>query len=167
MNCQIMTDVLWPCQGKNIHEQDIDHFNLDILIHWVTATVLLFQVSKAWLATNFQSSTDLDVKTFRHDDRIFEITVELVQLSYLLRTDEGTSQWSWLCKSYKEWHMVAFILSELCLRPLTPETDHAWNVVTKMYGVWQRDMPCTDALLQKPLDRLMARTASLRAGSQG
>ncbi|KAJ5359861.1 hypothetical protein N7517_009052 [Penicillium concentricum] len=183
MNCQIMNDMLWPRQGgysdmstqdrenlvtalgKRIHEQYIDHFNLDIPIHWVIATIVRLQLSKAWLATHFQSG-DLEVKTFRHDDRVFEIAVELVQFSYLLQTNEGTSQWSWLCKSYKEWHVVAFILSELCLRPLSPETDHAWDVVTKMYGLWQQDMR-TDALLQKPLDRLMARTASLRAARQG
>lgn len=152
--------------GKSLHEQYIDHFNLDIPIYWVIATIVRLQLSKAWLATHFQSE-ESDVETFRHDDRIFETAVELVQFSYLLHTNEGTSQWSWLCKSYKEWHVVAFILSELCLRPLSPETDHAWDVVTKMYGLWQQDMPQTDAILQKPLDRLMARTASSRAGRQG
>ncbi|CRL19980.1 Fungal transcriptional regulatory protein, N-terminal [Penicillium camemberti] len=184
MNCQVMNEMLWPRQGgysdmstharenlitalgKNLHEQYIDHFNLDIPIHWVIATIVRLQLSKAWLATHFQSEGS-DMQTFRHDDRIFETAVELVQFSYLLQTNEGTLQWSWLCKSYKEWHVVAFILSELCLRPLSPETDHAWDVVTKMYGLWQQDMPQTDAMLQKPLDRLMARTASSRAGSQG
>ncbi|OQE41352.1 hypothetical protein PENCOP_c005G01817 [Penicillium coprophilum] len=183
MNCQVMKEILWPCQGgysdmstqdredfvtvlgKSIHAQYIDHFNLDIPIHWTVATIVRLQLSKAWLATHFQSR-DLDVKVFRHDDRVFEVAIELVQFSYLLQTNEGTSQWSWLCKSYKEWHVVAFILSELCLRPLSPETDHAWDVVTKMYGLWQQDMR-TDALLRRPLDRLMARTASLRAARQG
>ncbi|KAJ5957881.1 hypothetical protein N7501_012160 [Penicillium viridicatum] len=148
------------------HTPYIDHFNLEIPIHWVIATIVRLQLSKAWLATHFQSE-ESDVQTFRHDDRIFETAVELVQFSYLLHTNEGTSQWSWLCKSYKEWHVIAFILSELCLRPLSPETDHAWDVVTKMYGLWQQDMPQSDAMLQKPLDRLMARTASSRAGRQG
>lgn len=184
MNCQIMTEMLWPRQGgysdmsthdrenlvtalgKSLHEQYIDYFNLDIPIHWVVATIVRLQLSKAWLATHFQSE-ESDVKTYRHNDRVFETAVELVQFSYLLQTNEGTSQWSWLCKSYKEWHVVAFILSELCLRPLSPESDHAWDVVTKMYGLWQQDMPRTDAMLQKPLDRLMARTASSRAGQQG
>ncbi|KGO67511.1 Transcription factor, fungi [Penicillium italicum] len=184
MNSQIMTEMLWPRQGgsfdmsthdrenlvttlgKTLHEQYIDNFNLEIPIHWVTATIVRLQLSKAWLATHFQSE-ESDEKTFRHDDRVFETAVELVQFSYLLQTNEGTLQWSWLCKSYKEWHVVAFILSELCLRPLSPETDHAWDVVTKMYGLWQQDMPRTDAMLQKPLDRLMARTASSRAGQQG
>jgi hypothetical protein len=183
MNCQIMTEILWPRQGgysdmsthdrenlvtalgKRLHEQYIDHFNLDIPIHWVVATVVRLQLSKAWLATQFQSG-DSDVKSFRHDNRVFEIAVELAQFSYLLHTNEGTPQWSWLCTSFKEWHVVDFILSELCLRPLSPETDHAWDVVTKIYRSWQHDMPRTDAMLQKPLDRLMARTAASRASRQ-
>ncbi|KAF3013342.1 hypothetical protein E8E15_001854 [Penicillium rubens] len=183
MTCQIMTGILWPRQcgysdmsthdrenlvtalGKRLHEQYIDHFNLDIPIHWVVATVVRLQLSKAWLATQFQSGAS-DVKSFRHDDRVFETALELAQFSYLLHTNEGTPQWSWLCTSFKEWHVVAFILSELCLRPLSPETDHAWDVVTKIYSSWQHDMPRTDAMLQKPLDRLMARTAASRASRQ-
>ncbi|CAG8885723.1 unnamed protein product [Penicillium egyptiacum] len=184
MSCHIMTEILWPRRGgysdmsthdrenlvtalgKGLHEQYIDHFNLDVPIHWVVATVVRLQLSKAWLATHFQPK-DSDVKTFRHDDRVFETAVELARFSYLLHTNEGTMQWRWLCTSFKEWHVVAFILSELCSRPLSPETDHAWDVVTKIYRSWQHDMPRTDAILQKPLDRLMARTAASRASRQG
>ncbi|KAJ6065738.1 hypothetical protein N7444_001391 [Penicillium canescens] len=96
-----------------------------------------------------------------HDDRVFKMAVEIVQFAYLLQTNEATSQWSWLCQSYKEWY-VAFILSELCFHPLNPDTDHAWDIVSKMYELWQRGIPHTDAVLHKPLDRLMQRTAASR-----
>ncbi|KAJ6051973.1 uncharacterized protein N7446_006612 [Penicillium canescens] len=89
------------------------------------------------------------------------MAVEIVQFAYLLQTNEATSQWSWLCQSYKEWY-VAFILSELCFHPLNPDTDHAWDIVSKMYELWQRGIPHTDAVLHKPLDRLMQRTAASR-----
>jgi hypothetical protein len=148
--------------GKDLHREYLDHFNLDIPIHWVSATIVRLQLSKSWLAAHFQSSTDPHGTISSHDDRVFEMAVEIVQFAYLLQTNEATSQWSWLCQSYKEWHVVAFILSELCLRPLNPDTDHAWDIVSKMYEIWQRGIPHTDAVLQKPLDRLMQRTAASR-----
>lgn len=187
MNCRIITEILWPRQSmkaysnmstpdrenhitaleQSLHERYIAHFNLDIPIQWMVATIIRLQLSKAWLTAHFRSAGDSCEENFRHDDRIFEIAVEFVQFYYLLQTNEGTSQRTWLCKSYKDWHVVAFMLSELCLRPLSSKIDHAWDMVTKLYGLWQQNMPRTDALLQKPLDRLMARTASSRAARQG
>ncbi|CAG8143197.1 unnamed protein product [Penicillium salamii] len=183
MNCSMMTEILWSeklgessnqstqdrasritALGKRIHEQYLNHFNLEIPIHWVFATIIRLQLSQAWLAAHFHSGQD---QSFQHNDSVFETAVEIVQFAYLLQTNEATTQWSWLCKSYKEWHVVAFILSELCSRPLSPETDHAWDVVTKMYHLWQRNHPNSDALLEKPLDRLMERTTASRASKQG
>ncbi|KAK9851300.1 Fungal transcriptional regulatory protein [Penicillium brevicompactum] len=180
MNCSIMTEMLWSphsgdsnestqdktthitALGKRLHEQYLDHFNLDIPIHWVFATIVRLQLSQAWLAAHFQSGQNPQI--LRHDDRVFQMAVEILQFAYLLQTNEATSQWSWLCKSHKEWHVVAFILSELCVRPLNPETDSAWDVVKNMYDLWQRNHSCSDALLEKPLDRLMERTTASRAG---
>lgn len=179
MNCTIITEMLWSphpsdsskstqdrtaqvtALGKRLHEQYLDHFNLDIPIHWVFATIVRLQLSQAWLAAHFQSGQDPQL--LRHDDRVFEVAVEIVQFAFLLQNNEATSQWSWLCKSHKEWHVVAFILSELCVRPLNPETDNAWDVVKKMYDLWQRNGPHSEALLEKPLDRLMERTTASRA----
>ncbi|CAG7932026.1 unnamed protein product [Penicillium olsonii] len=183
MNSFMMSEMLWSEQsgdfsntsteeranritalGKRIHEQYLDHFNLDVPIHWVFATIIRLQLSQAWLAVHFHSREDPQL--FQHNDSAFEMAVEIVQFAYLLQTNEATARWSWLCKSYKEWHVVAFILSELCTRPLSPETDHAWDVVTKMYHLWQRNHPHSDALLEKPLDRLMERTTASRLSKQ-
>ncbi|KAJ5770702.1 uncharacterized protein N7511_002753 [Penicillium nucicola] len=181
MNSQIMTRLYWQFHGtskmstqdretlvtnlgKDLHKKYLDHFNLDIPIHWASATIVRLQLSKSWLAVHFMSSPSPNSPGTipSHDDRVFEMAVEIVQFAYLLQTNEATLQWSWLCQSYKEWHVVAFILSELCLRPLNAETDHAWDIVSKMYGLWQRGVPHTDAVLQKPLARLMQRTAASR-----
>jgi hypothetical protein len=54
---------------------------------------------------------------------------------------EGTPQWSWLCTSFKEWHVVAFILSELCLRPLSPETGTGSPATPWRVGVAQQLQP--------------------------
>ena len=58
------------------------------------------------------------------DDEAFKMAIEVVKFAHLLHTNESTSQWNWLSKSYKQWHVVAFILSGLCARPITLETNH-------------------------------------------
>ncbi len=50
---------------------------------------------------------------------------------------------------------MAFILSELCGRPITPETNQAWEIVTEMYNQWQHGDDKTDPVLQNNLSRLM------------
>jgi hypothetical protein len=183
MNSQIMTRLYWQCDsmngnskmsiqdretlvtnvGKDLQEEYLDHFNLDIPIHWASATIIRLQLSKSWLSAHFKSPTaNPSERKSSHGDSVFEMAVEIVQFAYLLQTNEATSQWSWLSQSYKEWHVVAFILSELCVRPLNPDTDHAWDVVSKMFELWQRGIAHTDAVLQKPLIRLMQRTAASR-----
>ncbi|EKV11572.1 C6 transcription factor [Penicillium digitatum PHI26] len=76
--------------GTSLHGQNIDQFNPNIPIHWVIATIVRLQLSKAWLATRFQSEKS-NVNLFRYDDRVFETAFKLVQFSYLLQTNEGTS----------------------------------------------------------------------------
>lgn len=41
-----------------------------------------------------------------------------------------------------------FILSELCARPIAPETDHAWEVVTEIYEQWEEDDTQTSLMLR-------------------
>lgn len=95
------------------------------------------------------------------------MAIEVVKFAHLLHTNESTSQWAWLSKSYKQWHVVALILSELCARPITPETNHAWEVMTEVYRQWEEDDTQTSLMLRKPISRLMERAAQSRAAKIG
>ncbi|RMJ22494.1 Transcription factor [Aspergillus sp. HF37] len=60
-------------------------------------------------------------------------------------------------KSYQQQHVVALILSELCDRRISPETNHAWDLVKGIYDEWQRGKHETNIQLQEPLSLLMER----------
>lgn len=147
--------------GKTLHDKYLSHFDLDIPLQWISATIIRLQLSRAWLLVQIPSE-QLPSPDPPRIVTAFETAVESINFSYLLQTNAVTTQWSWLCKSYKQWHIMAYILSELCARPLCAETDHAWEVVTKMLAQWQRDAQ-QDTALEKPFTELVERTATVRA----
>jgi hypothetical protein len=137
------------------------NFDLESPIQWVTAVIARLTLSKARLVHL------LDVPAPEQDhattnDEAFRVAVEIIKFATLLQHNDITTQWGWLSKSYKQRHVVAFILSELRIRPVTPETEHAWQLVTNMYDQWLREDLQTDAMLQNPLARLMERAALSR-----
>lgn len=141
------------------------HFDLDIPIQWLTAVIARLTLSKAWLVHNLNaaSKTPNNTNISARNDEIFAMGVEILQFARLLQSNEITKQWAWLCKSYKQRHVAAFILSELCIRPnITSETEQAWKVVTELYSKWMQEDSQPNDMLQTPLSRLMDRAALSR-----
>jgi len=148
--------------ATRLENQYLKHLDLDIPVQWMHATIARLSLSKTWLLVHYKTA-DGSAISQEPADEAFNIAIEVVKFAHLLHTNESTSQWAWLCKSYEQWHAVAFILSELCARPITPETNHAWEVVTEVYRQWQEDNTQTSLILRKPISRLMQRAALSRA----
>ncbi|KAL4737568.1 fungal-specific transcription factor domain-containing protein [Aspergillus similis] len=154
---------LFSSLANRVETQYLRNFNLDIPIQWLTAVILRLTLSRAWLIHRLSTSAaHQDTKPTATNDEIFTMAVEIVNFAVLLEHNETTTQWAWLCSSYKQRHVVAFILSELCVRQITPETDYAWGVVTQLYDQWVREGTQCNAMLQQPLARLMERAAQWR-----
>lgn len=149
--------------GKTLHDKYLSHFDLDLPLQWISATIIRLQLARAWLLVQIPSEDQslLGSNPYRNDTA-FETAVESINFSYLLQTNAVTTQWSWLCKSYKQWHIMAYLLSELSTRPVCAETDHAWDVVTKMLAQWQQNAQHQTAF-EKPFTELVERTAAVRA----
>ncbi|KAJ5233596.1 uncharacterized protein N7469_005362 [Penicillium citrinum] len=147
--------------GKNLQDEYLSYYNLDIPLQWISATIIRLQLSRAWLLSRIPSEPLLGSNQ-PHNDTAFETAVECINFSYLLQTNTVTAQWSWLCKSYKQWQIMAYLLAELSNRPLSAETDHAWDVVTKMLLQWQQNAQ-NDTAFEKPFTELVERAAAVRA----
>ncbi|KAE8330986.1 C6 transcription factor [Aspergillus sergii] len=190
INCEIATSVsqLGPSFGRNskisisdreahikalaCHIQDryLDHFDLGVPIQWMVATIGRLMLSKVWLAIHIQKTprdADESGPARQAADPIFQTAVEITEFAYFFQENETTAQFAWLARSYKQWHALAYVLSELCVRDISPETDHAWNVVTKMYRKCVKEAPETYSMFQKPLSRLMEQAATSRAERLG
>lgn len=183
IQCETMTNLYWAGISLNpgtiqspiteresllcslatrIEEQYLREFDLDIPIQWLTAVIARFSLSKARVASLLNHSRPGEVPIATNDE-IFQMAVEIVKFANLIQKNEPTAQWAWLCKSYKHRHAVAFILSELCIRPISPETNQAWEIATEMYNQWQQEDNETDISLQTNLSRLMERATISRS----
>lgn len=154
---------------------------------WVTATVSRLIMSKMWLIVyhphqrkdggklRFPHSSPLahDMKgaTLPQEtkDKLFITSLENIEYSMLLETEARTMKWGWLFRTYVQWHAIAFLLSELCVRTKGEAVDRAWRALEATAGRWwfplhenspyQKDK---QGCLWKPLRKLLAKAKAAR-----
>ncbi|KAJ5290827.1 hypothetical protein N7478_000078 [Penicillium angulare] len=166
--------------GRDMEEQYLNQFDLNIPIQWMTATISRLHLSRAWLFIHLTPNpsgeterleplaTDSDSDSpHTLNEFLFRTGVEILEFVHLLQTNTFITGWSWLWKSYREWHAMAYVISELCHRPLDSESNHAWEMVTKMYDRWRGGATTMDSEMAKPLGRLMRRAVEARAAKMG
>ncbi|KAJ6084888.1 hypothetical protein N7499_004517 [Penicillium canescens] len=149
--------------GKTLHEQYLNYFDLRIPIHWVSATITRLHLSKSWVSVHSQSlPSDPGEPQPPYKDSVFHTAVELVEFAYYLQTNDVTAQWNRLCRAYKPKEAVSYILDELSSHPAGPETDRAWEVVTKTTSLWKHGAQGTGGEPEPPLLELIQRADLLR-----
>ena len=102
-------------------------------------------------------------------DKLFITSLENVEYSILLETEARTMKWGWLFRTYVQWHAIAFLLSELCVRTKGEAVERAWRALEATAGRWW--FPLNDAspyrkgqqgTLWKPLRKLLAKAKAAR-----
>ena len=97
-------------------------------------------------------------------DRLFVTSVQVIEFANLLETNENTKKWSWLFRTYMQWHAVAFVLSELCRRPPGRAYDRAWRAVESVYDYRLMTRSKNQrGMLWRPMRQLMVRAKSVQA----
>lgn len=148
--------------AASLEERYLQKFDLRIPIQWVTAVIFRLTLSKASLVNHLSNSAALDKEPSATDDEIFILAVEILKFSNLLQNNEMSAPWAWLCRSYKQEHAMALILSELSSRPISPETDHAWDLVKAVYDQWHTETQRNNSRMQNPVSLLMERASTSR-----
>jgi hypothetical protein len=100
-------------------------------------------------------------------DELFRISTGILEVSGMLLTNRVIMQWTWYSKTHIQWGAMAFVLSELCARPLhSHECDRAWDCVTTVYEGWRTVGGNQDdegrLALWRPIRRLMAKARYVR-----
>ncbi|EOD46576.1 putative c6 transcription protein [Neofusicoccum parvum UCRNP2] len=116
---------------SKIEEKYLRDCDMTVPLYWVIATVSRLIMSKMWLMIyhpyqRLDGGASLPQET---KDKLFVTSLENVEYSILLETEERTQKWGWLFRTYVQWHAIAFLLSELCIRTKGELVARAWRAV--------------------------------------
>ncbi|QQK39722.1 Fungal transcriptional regulatory protein, N-terminal [Penicillium digitatum] len=145
----------------------IRHCDMNIPVQWCSATVGRLILAKLWLIVH-HPMTQRDRGNVSQETResLFLTAIEVLEFGHLLETDTKTAKWGWLFRTNMQWHGVAFVLSEICVRPICPVTDRAWSAVSLIYTEWAAQATHKKGMLWRPLAALMKRAAATRDKQQ-
>lgn len=154
--------------NKRIQEKYIQYCDMTNPLHWVCATVARVILTKLWLIVHHPMTRNdgrLNLTDSSRED-LFLTSIEVIEFARLMESHESTAKWGWMSQTNTPWHAVAFVLSELCVRPVCPITDRAWIAASAVYQDMERNSKHRKGMLWRPLSRLIKRAAEFRAEQQ-
>ncbi|KAJ5178984.1 hypothetical protein N7492_002194 [Penicillium capsulatum] len=162
--CERMIQIV----SSRVEERYIRHCDMNVPIQWASATVARLILAKLWLVvhhpmTRRDRATNMSQAT---RESLFHTAIEVLEFGRLLEADPKTAKWGWLFRTNMQWHGVAFVLSEVCVRPICPVSDRAWNAVSGLFSDWKLSATNKKGMLWRPLTALMKRAAATRAKQQ-
>lgn len=152
--------------NKYLEDKYLKYCDMGVPLDWVAATVSRLIMAKMWLIVHHPFQREDGGAGLPEDtkNRLFSTSVEVLEFSHLLETEKTTLKWGWLFRTYVQWHAVAFVLSQLCIRTSGPEVDKAWAAVDSVFEEWGGVVAASKrGLLWKPLRKLMTRARAVRA----
>ncbi|KAJ5347475.1 uncharacterized protein N7506_000728 [Penicillium brevicompactum] len=158
--CERMIEII----SDRCEQRYIRHCDMNIPIQWCAATVARLILAKLWLIVHHpMTRKDRGNITQATRESLFHTAIEVLEFGRLLEADPKTAKWGWLFRTNMQWHGVAFVLSEICVRPMCPVTDRAWNAVSSLYSEWALQATHKKGMLWRPLAALMKRAAATRS----
>lgn len=156
---------------QRLEDRYLKDCDMSIPLCWVTATISRLVMSKMWLIVYHphqrkDGGASLPQET---KDKLFITSLENIEYSILLETEARTMKWGWLFRTYVQWHAIAFLLSELCVRTKGEAVDRAWRALEATAGRWWFPLGESSpyrkgkaGCLWKPLRKLMAKAQNAR-----
>ncbi|KAF1935547.1 hypothetical protein EJ02DRAFT_123545 [Clathrospora elynae] len=161
-----ITDCHQTMEAKYLKDCD-----MTIPLCWVTATISRLIMSKMWLIVYHPHQRKDGGATLPQEtkDKLFITSLENIEYSILLETEARTMKWGWLFRTYVQWHAIAFLLSELCVRTKGEAVERAWKALEATAGRWWFPLGDTPphrkgqpGCLWKPLRRLLTKAKAAR-----
>ncbi|PGH10193.1 hypothetical protein AJ80_07552 [Polytolypa hystricis UAMH7299] len=151
--------------NKRLEERYVRHCDMTVPIFWACATVARLIVARLWLMIHQpMNGKQNDGAILAQDtrNRLFLTSIEILEFSYLLGTNENTAQWGWLFQTHLQWHAVAFLLAELCVRTPCPVIDRAWVALNSVYKEWETHGEKSKGMLWRSIRKLMIKATRVR-----
>ncbi|KAJ6006247.1 hypothetical protein N7451_004191 [Penicillium sp. IBT 35674x] len=147
---------------RTLEERYLKYCDSNIPLFKVCQTVARLTIARTWLVLYYPLLQKRDycdlIPGIR--DKLFFTSLKILELSQGLLRDSDIIHLSWHSKTHVQWHAVAFLLSEICLRPPSGDCDRAWGYIQTIYECWKLKKNKGDLWL--PLKRLMAKASHAR-----
>ncbi|KAI9041902.1 transcription factor domain-containing protein [Aspergillus affinis] len=150
-----------------LETQYLRHYVSEDPFHHVAVAVTRLIIARTWLVVYYpQGQTDATATAGivypHHNDRLFDLSLQVLELSSALLTNKDIQQWSWHYQTHFQWHATVFVLSEICRRSPSPECDRAWEYVNAVYDRWSMKESEKRGALWRPIMQLMAKARYVR-----
>lgn len=147
---------------KRLEHQFLKYCDMNVPVHWLIATVARMMLAKMWINVyhRYQLAEVRSIHKEHGRDRIFSMSLEIIDSCLLLERESSTQQWKWAFRNHVPWQALTFILSELCVRDQCETTDRAWTMVRSAFVEW------ADIAVTKGHDLLWLRMKRLLAKAQ-
>ncbi|KAF1816509.1 hypothetical protein P152DRAFT_428643 [Eremomyces bilateralis CBS 781.70] len=157
---------------QNLEDRYLQHCDMSIPLHWVIATVSRLTIAKMWLIAYhpFQRLDGGKSLPQATKDKLFVTSLENVEYALLLEKEERTRKWGWLFTTYMQWHAIAYLLTELCVRTSGDTVERAWHAVDEVtQRRWGEDVYVErgSSNLWKPLRKLIRKARAAREQHRG
>jgi len=134
-------------------------------LYWVAATIARLIIAKMSLIIYHPLTQPGKPNELSQDikDRLFMASIEILEYSRILESEASTKQWGWLFHTYIQWHAIAYILGELCIRPNSAIVERAWRSIDVLFSDWGGAVSHSKSgMLWVPMRKLMAKARRKR-----
>ncbi|EEP76966.1 predicted protein [Uncinocarpus reesii 1704] len=150
--------------SRQLEHKYVQHCDMSIPIQWVCGALSRLVVAKLLLVIHHPMTRE-DVENSvpeETENRLFFSAIEMIEFGLLLETNANTSQWRWLFRTDTQWHALAYVLSNLCVRQPCPVVERAWNAVNAAYKGLELKGQQKGDMLWRGIRKLMARALQFR-----
>ncbi len=152
---------------KVLDDKYVKYCTDDSPIAWIASKLCRLVICKLesiiLLPLTRSESKDRDPKSKEFYDKMFLSSIEAVEVRRDLEADIS-KKWHWYFRTIIQWHAIAYLLSELCVREPDDNVTRAWNLLDLVFqdyrNLQQHGAP---TLLMAPMKKLIARARQKRA----
>jgi hypothetical protein len=167
IRCEILTTLSQEKSSRGVYDElkshlvkkYIDKLSPAVPLQWVCATVARLLLAKFWLLaqhplTRYGAEGSVPNQA---RNQLFSVSLDVIKHAHLIEHHQSTAQWRWMFRANTQWHAVAFVLSELCVRPASRVTDQAWRLINTTLYSRDGDAGTPEGSLWQPVSRLRNR----------
>lgn len=150
---------------ERMEQKYMRHLNLSVPFHWVARLVgdLIMANMWLWIYRPLQSRPNNTIRPNSPDPGILSLAVEVLEKAHRLQTDPAASNIRWVSQTYVQWHALAVVAAELCVKTEGPIVERGWAIIEPaLTQVGQHIADSSKGMLWLPIKKLIKKAQKVR-----